>query len=166
MQVKMRAASYRDVPALTEIFNQGIEDGNATFETVPRTPLQRQHWLETIHDRRFRVYVAIAENGETVGYIALNRFTARECHRGISEISVYVRRECRNQKVGQQMLSFLSEEAKHLGFHKLVINVFAKNKIAIRSYRNSGFRKVGIWEKHALYHGEYADMLLMEKLLI
>ena len=130
MHIRMRTATFRDIPALRDIFNQGIVDGGATFETMPKTALQRQHWLTISHDDRFKVFVAVSDTGQTVGYVALNRFTARECHSGISEISVYVRRECRNQKVGQQMLVFLSEEAKKLGFHKLVINVFAKNKPA------------------------------------
>jgi len=41
----LRAATAADVPALTAIYNEGIADREATFETRPRTTADVVEWL-------------------------------------------------------------------------------------------------------------------------
>jgi phosphinothricin acetyltransferase len=41
-----RPAVVADVPAITEIYNEGIADRIATFETEPRTTDQVAAWLD------------------------------------------------------------------------------------------------------------------------
>jgi L-amino acid N-acyltransferase YncA len=51
-----RPAVREDTAAITEIYNQGIEDRIATFETEPRSTADIAPWFEHAH-----AFVAVAE---------------------------------------------------------------------------------------------------------
>lgn len=59
-----RRATEDDVPAITRIYNEGIEDRVATLETEPRTEDERLKWLRG-HGDRYPVFVAV--RGRTDG---------------------------------------------------------------------------------------------------
>jgi len=59
-----RPARREDAAAVTEIYNQGIEDRIATFETRPRAVSDILPWF----DRAYAFVVVADEAGEVVGY--------------------------------------------------------------------------------------------------
>ena len=54
-----RAANLKDIPRITEIYNQGIEDRVATFETRRRDVPEMAAWLT---DREDRYLVVVIED--------------------------------------------------------------------------------------------------------
>src|SRR6266446_4472853 len=58
--LRTRPATVNDAAAIAEIYNQGIAERVATFETEPRTPAQIVDWFKTGH------LVVVAES-ETAG---------------------------------------------------------------------------------------------------
>lgn len=58
----VRRAAQLDVPAITRIYNQGIEEGT-TFETELRTEAQQQTWLENHRDRYLAIVAASRRSG-------------------------------------------------------------------------------------------------------
>ena len=58
-KVRTRAATVADAAAIAEIYNQGIGDRIATFETEPRVAADIALWFEPRH------LVVVAETGET-----------------------------------------------------------------------------------------------------
>jgi len=91
-----RAAVASDAAAITRIYNQGIEEGTATFETRPRTEADVRAWLGL----RFPVVVVEAD-GEVVAFASTSEYRPRECYAGIAEFSVYVDRARRGRRPGQ-----------------------------------------------------------------
>ena len=66
----VRLARLEDVPAITAIYNQGIEERNATFETEPRTVEQVTAQL-TEKGERYPTVVIVYERAYsylTVGF--------------------------------------------------------------------------------------------------
>ena len=47
--LRTRAANLEDAVAIAEIYNQGIANRVATFETEPRTPAQIAEWFKAGH---------------------------------------------------------------------------------------------------------------------
>ena len=62
----IRTASVDDAAAIAEIYNQGIEDRVATYETKRRSAEDQQAWLQAIAGRYPAVVAQI--DGEIVGW--------------------------------------------------------------------------------------------------
>ena len=64
--VQVRNATLDDAPAIAEIYNQGIEDRIATYETEPRSAKEQRAWLRAVADRYPTVVAQI--DGKIVGW--------------------------------------------------------------------------------------------------
>jgi len=162
-RVRTRAATPADAAAIAEIYNQGIADRVATYETEPRSAEERQAWLEALGGR-YPAVVAEADD-RVVGWAAAGAYRARACYRGIGEFSVYVHRDWRGHGVGDRLLAALIDEAERLGFWKLVSRIFLFNEASRALCRKHGFREVGIYEKHAKLDGRWLDVVIVERLI-
>jgi L-amino acid N-acyltransferase YncA len=162
--LSVRDATPEDAEAIARIYNQGIEDGNATLETALRTPEERRQWL-TARGPRHPVIVAVREGGEVVGWASLNQFNPRAAYDHVTDISVYVAREWRGTGVGRVLLPALEERARQIGYHKLVLAGFPWNTPGMRLYERCGFTTVGIYHEQGQLGGRWVDVILMEKIL-
>jgi phosphinothricin acetyltransferase len=161
--VQIRAATEADAAAIAEIYNQGIEDRVATFETALRTAEDRRTWLRSIAGR----YPAIVADFEAqvIGWAGAGSYRTRECYRGIGEFSVYVRRDWRGRHIGDLLLPALIAEAEQLGIWKLLSRIFLFNEASRALCRKHGFREVGIYEKHGKLDGQWLDVVIVERLI-
>lgn len=155
-----RPAATADVAAIVEIYNQGIADRTATFETRPRSAADVEPWI----GRRHPLMVA-EEQGVLSGFAVTFPYSARECYAGVAEFSIYVRREARGRGVGRAVMQALMEEARRRGFHKLLSRVFPENQASLQLLRRLGFREVGIYRNHARLDGRWKDVVIVECLL-
>jgi len=160
----IRAAIADDAGAIAEIYNQGIEDRVATYETRPRSAGDQQAWLRAIAGR-YPAVVAQVEN-EIVGWAGAEPYRSRECYWGIGEFSMYVHREWRRRGVGDVLLAGLISEAERLGLWKLVSRIFPFNEASRALCRKHGFREVGVYEKHARLDGRWLDVVIVERLIL
>jgi len=161
--VQVRNATLDDAAAIAEIYNQGIEDRIATYETEPRSAEEQQAWLRAIADHYPAVVAQI--DGEIVGWAGAGPYRARECYRGIGEFSMYVRRDWRGRSVGDLMLAALISEAERLGLWKLLSRIFPFNAASRALCRKHGFREVGVYKKHARLDGRWLDVVIVERLI-
>ena len=166
MPVKVRKATTEDVPAITEIFNQGIEAGVATLETRIQKESDIMSWMEN-RDPRYMVLVAEDDaTGDVCGYVSLNKFNFKSAYTGVADLSIYIGKNCRGQGIGHILLENLAEEAKKEGFYKLVLNVISKNTKALKFYEGLGYSLVGVYKDQGILNGEWVDAIIMEKFLI
>jgi L-amino acid N-acyltransferase YncA len=159
----IRPAVSADAESICRIYNQGIEDRQATLETVPRTPDERRAWLA---GRSPRHPVLVAERGGAiVGWASLNPFNPRACYDHVGDFSLYVERAARGSGVGRRLLEALIARARELGYHKLVLAAFPYNAAGCALYARCGFRTVGIYREQGMLDGKWVDTILMEQLL-
>lgn len=158
--VLTRAAMPADAAAIAEIYNQGIADRIATFETRLRTAEEVAGWFGD----RFPIVVTII-NDQIVAFAATFPYRARECYAGIAEFSVYVAREWRGRGIGRLTMLALIEAATSAGFWKLLSRVFVENTASRAMLASVGFREVGIYEKHAQLDGRWRDVVIVERLI-
>ena len=160
-----RPASPADAEAITEIYNQGIEDRIGTFETEPRTVGQVLAWFEATGLLGHYPIVVTEDEGRIVAYAATSAYHSRACYRGIAEFSVYVARDRRAQGAGRAALTGLIEAATKAGFWKLLSRVFVENTASRALLARVGFREVGVYEKHAQLDGVWRDCVIVERLI-
>lgn len=161
--ISVRRAALGDVGAITKIYNQGIEDRVATLETELRTPDERREWL-TSRGERHPVLVA-ERNGQVIAWASLNRFNPRPAYDHVADVSIYVERGARGKGVGRVLLPRLIEEARRIGYHKMVLAAFPTNERGMQLYEAMGFRRVGTYREQGLLDGRWVDVIVMEQIL-
>ena len=161
--IRIRTASVEDAAAIVEIYNQGIEDRVATFETALRSAEDQRAWLQAIAGRYPAVVAQI--DGEIIGWAGAGPYRDRECYRGIGEFSMYVRRDWKRRGVGDLLVAALINEAERLGLWKLLSRIFPFNEASRALCRKHGFREVGVYEKHAPLDGRWLDVVIVERLI-
>ncbi len=158
--MRARAANTGDAAPIARIYNAGIEDRIATFETRRRSPEEVRAWCAGAYP-----IVVVEEDGAVVSFASASAYRPRECYAGIAEFSVYVAREARGRGAGRLAMAALIEEAEGAGFWKLVSRVFVENAPSRKLLASLGFREVGTYEKHARLDGEWKDVVVVERLL-
>jgi phosphinothricin acetyltransferase len=149
--------------AIAEIYNQGIEDRIATYETRRRSAEDQRAWLQAIGGSYPAVVAQI--DAEIIGWAGAGPYRDRECYRGIGEFSMYVHRDWRRRGVGDLLLGGLIGEAEQLGLWKLLSRIFLFNEASRALCRKHGFREVGVYEKHARLDGLWLDVVIVERLI-
>ncbi|HXH02946.1 MAG TPA: arsinothricin resistance N-acetyltransferase ArsN1 family A [Candidatus Competibacteraceae bacterium] len=157
---RVRAAYRSDTAAIAAIYNQGIAERSATFETAPRTAADVEPWFDGAHP-----IVVSERDGRVLGFAATSTYRPRDCYRGVAEFSVYVDHDWRGLGVGRQVLAALLEASRLAGYWKLVSRVFPENRASLGLLEALGFRQVGRYQRHAQLDGEWRDVVIVERLL-
>ncbi len=160
MTLQARPATLADSEAIARIYNEGIEDRVATFETRPRTADDIRAWFDGRHP-----VVVVEAAGEVAAFAATSAYRQRECYAGIAEFSVYVARAGRGQGAGRLAMQALIEAAGTAGFWKLLSRIFPENTASLKLCQSVGFRQVGVYEKHGQLDGVWRDVVIVEKLI-
>jgi L-amino acid N-acyltransferase YncA len=158
--VHARPATAADAPAIARIYNEGIEDRVATFETRLRSAADVAAWLDGVHP-----VVVVEHDGGVLAFAAASCYRSRDCYSGIAEFSVYVARAARRRGAGRVAMEALIDAAQAAGFWKLVSRVIVENDPSRSLLRSLGFREVGTYERHAKLDGQWRDVVIVEKLL-
>jgi phosphinothricin acetyltransferase len=158
-----RLASVEDAAAITRIYNEGIADRIATFETEPRSAEQMAEQLREKGDRY--PTVVVERDGEVIAWAGCGNYRSRPCYAGIAEHSVYVAREARGAGAGLVALQALFAAAEERGFWKLLSRIFPENVASLALHRKAGFSEVGVYRRHGKLDGEWRDCVIVEKLL-
>ena len=156
----VRSAVHGDAPAVAAIYNEGIADRIATFETRERTAAEVIPWL----DDGLPFLVATLE-GELVGFARVAPYSDRCVYAGVGEHAVYVARAVRGSGIGRRLLDEVCLAAEAAGLYKLTSRIFADNASSIAAHRAAGFDVVGVQRRHGRLDGEWKDCVLVERLL-
>ena len=155
-----RLATPSDAAPIARIYNQGIEDRNATFETRLRSEADVTAWFDGRHP-----IVVVEEGAQVIAFAATFSYRPRECYAGIAELSLYVERCARGRGAGRLAMIELLRATEQAGFWKLVSRIFPENAASRAVARSLGFREVGIHEKHGRLDGVWRDVVIVERLI-
>jgi L-amino acid N-acyltransferase YncA len=157
MGVTVSAMTPEDGPEILAIYQEGIESGQATFET--QTPTWEQ-W--DAHHHPFARFVARCD-GNVVGWAALTPVSRRSCYAGVADVSIYVAAGCRGRGVGRLLLEALIAESERHGIWTLQGATFPENEASLRLQRACGFREVGRRTRIGQLNGVWRDTVLTER---
>ncbi|MBC7382186.1 MAG: N-acetyltransferase [Bacteroidia bacterium] len=160
-EIAIRPASIVDIAAITEIYNEAVINGVATFDTEVKSIENRIEWLKQ-HDATHPVLVACINN-EVVAWASLSRWSDRSAYDGTVEVSVYVHQNHRAKGIGSYLFENLIHLAHNLGLHYLMSRISQGNETSVRLHERNGFKKVGIMHEVGYKFGQYLDVTIMEK---
>jgi L-amino acid N-acyltransferase YncA len=156
----VRSAMPEDAAALAAIYNEGIADRVATFETRPRTAEEARAWT----GGRLPCVVAVRD-GAVVGFARVAPYSDREAYAGVGDHGVYVTRAARGDGIGRRLLDEVCLAAEAVGIHKLTSRIFSDNAASIAAHEAAGFVVVGVQRRHGRLDGEWKDCVVVERLL-
>lgn len=155
-----RLAVEGDIPDILAIYNRGIDERIATFETDHRNESDIEKWFDGIHP------VCVCEQDNAIiAFAASFPYSSRTCYSGVAEFSVYVSGEYRGRGAGKTVMNYLTEMCRSAGIWKLVSRIFPENIPSRALMKSLGFREVGIYEKHARLDGLWKDTVIVELLI-
>lgn len=155
--ITIRDLQADDWPAVRTIYQEGIDTGNATFET---SPPEWQTWDKSHRpDCRF-----VAESdGRMEGWAALTQVSGRCVYAGVAEVSVYIAQAGRGKGIGTQLLNQLISASEAAGIWTLQAGIFPENAASLHLYEKAGFRLVGRRERIGKMQDVWRDTVLLER---
>ena len=156
----IRSAQTRDLKSVVEIYNAGIAERVATFETAPRTTGDVTSWVED-----GQPFIVATSDNEVVGWARAGAYSDRCVYHGVGEHAVYVHPNARGRGLGRTLLIELCAEAERRGLYKLTSRVFTDNEPSRAAHRAAGFEEVGIQRCHGKLDGQWKDCVVVERLL-
>jgi phosphinothricin acetyltransferase len=155
MRIEMMTVAH--AAAVLAIYQAGIDEGNATFET--QAPSWPEFDAARLPDHRF---VALDDHGHTLGWVAVSAVSTRPVYAGVVEHSVYVAPDARGQGLGRALLDALIASTTDAGIWTIQSGIFPENAASAALHRAAGFRQVGRRERIGQHHGRWRDVILIE----
>jgi phosphinothricin acetyltransferase len=155
--LRVDALEPDDWPAVAEIYREGIEDGDATFEVVVPS------WTEWGASHLAQPRLVARSSRDVAGWAALAPVSPRPAYRGVAWDSVYVARSARGHGVGRLLLERLVADSEAAGIWTIQAGVFPENAASLAVHQRCGFRIVGIRERLGRHNGRWRDVVLLER---
>ncbi|MGD2132069.1 MAG: GNAT family N-acetyltransferase [Maricaulaceae bacterium] len=160
--IAIREMTDADGAAVLAIYDQGIQGGNATFES--EVPLWEYWSAARLPAPRL---VAVADE-EVAGWAALSAYSSRPVYRGVAEVGVYVADAAQGRGTGKALLARLVADSEAAGFWTLQAGIFPENVASLAVHEQCGFVRVGVRAQIGLakigpYAGRWRDVVLLER---
>jgi phosphinothricin acetyltransferase len=148
-----------DAAQVLAIYQAGLDDGEASFET--QAPTWEEFDASRLPGHR---HVAVDEaSGEVLGWAAAVPVSDRCVYQGVVEHSVYVAPAARGRGVGAALLGALIGSTEAAGIWTIQSGIFPENAASLRLHQRAGFRVVGIRERLGRHHSRWRDVVLLER---
>jgi phosphinothricin acetyltransferase len=157
MEWTIEAMQDSDWAAVREIYREGIETGNATFQTAA------PEWAEWDANHLRHSRLVARQEGSIGGWAALSAVSRRECYSGVAEVSIYIAEAHRGQGLGRRLLAALIAESEAHGMWTLQAGIFPENRGSIALHARLGFREVGVRERIGQRDGRWRNTVLLER---
>ncbi|MER5334599.1 N-acetyltransferase family protein [Micromonospora sp. NPDC002717] len=155
--ITVRPLTPQDAERILAIYQAGLDEGDASFETV--APTWAAFDAGKLDDHRF-----VAVDGDTVvGWVAVSPTSTRAVYAGVVEHSVYVDPTARGRGAARMLLDALVASTEAAGIWTIQSGVFAENTASLALHERAGFRVVGIRERVGRHHGRWRDVVLLER---
>ena len=155
--IKIRPFVKSDFPSVKDIYQQGIDTGDATFQEQAKG---YDDWNESLLPN---CRLVAENNGQVIGWAALSSASNRCVYSGIAEVSVYVSSNSQGSGVGNSLLDALIKASEEEGIWTLQAGIFPENKASIHIHSKNGFKVLGIREKLGQMNGIWRDIVFMER---
>ncbi|MEU2026995.1 N-acetyltransferase family protein [Streptomyces sp. NPDC016469] len=147
-----------DAQQVLAIYQSGIDEGNATFETA--APSWEAFDRSRLTSHRL---VARTPDAGVIGWIAVSAVSARAAYAGVVEHSVYVHPAARGQGIARALLHTLIASTEAAGIWTIQSGIFPENTASLALHQQAGFRVIGTRERVGRLHGMWRDVQLIER---
>ena len=162
MKPDIRKAVLADVPAITEIYNEAILTTAATFDTEPKTVIDRKKWFKA-HGPRNPVIVAEIV-GVVIGWASLSEWSTSCAYADTVELSLYIKEIFRNRGIGKLLMQAVLGEGKKAGLHTVISRITGGNDVSINLHHQFDFKDIGVMKEVGNKFGTLLDVYMLQKM--
>jgi 2-haloacid dehalogenase len=163
--IDVRAGSTADLAELTDIYNHYVTNTAATFDIAPLGSSQRRTWFEEYAgDGPHRLLVATRAD-RVAGYATSGRLRSRPAYDRSIEVTVYLHPEEVGRGIGSLLYQQLFAELRGQDLHRAYAAIAQPNPASVALHRRFGFDEVGTLHEVGRKHGQWWDVLWMERAL-
>ncbi|MFD9502314.1 GNAT family N-acetyltransferase [Streptomyces sp. NPDC060035] len=156
--LRIEVLRAEDAEQVLAIYQAGIEEGNATFET--NAPSWAEFDAAKLPAHRFG---AFGGDGSLLGWVAATKVSDRCAYAGVVEHSVYVHAAARGRGVARGLLNALIASTEAAGIWTIQSGIFPENTASLAVHARAGFRIIGTRERIGRHHGAWRDVVLLER---
>lgn len=157
--VLIRPMEVGDAGPVLAIYQAGLDAGQSSFEVT--APAWEEFDAAKLPAHR---HVAVdAGTGEVLGWAAVIAVSDRCVYAGVVEHSVYVHPGHQRRGIGAALLAALISSTEAAGIWTIQSGVFPENTGSLRLHEQAGFRVVGTRERIGRHHGQWRDVVLIER---
>ncbi len=165
MQMALRDAEPKDIPAILALYNLAVRKTTAAWTNQEETLDDRINWFEARRDAEWPVVVAVDFEDNVVGFASYGPFRPREGYRKTVEHTVYVDPAAQGTGIGIKLLQNLIERAQAQGVHVIVGVVDGDNVASIALHKKLGFEISGRLPEAGTKFGRWLDLVFMSKVV-
>lgn len=149
----IRKAERKDIQALLDIYNYEVLNGIATFDIDCKTIDEWNNWF----DEHSEPYIILVSEIEWIiaGYASLSSYRKKQAYASCAELSIYVNKEYRNQKVASKLMENILEYASKNHFHTIVSIITSGNTISEHLHKKYHFEYCGTMKEIGYKMNQY-----------
>jgi L-amino acid N-acyltransferase YncA len=165
--IEITAMTPAHAAAVLDIYQAGIDEGDATFET--RAPGWSAFVAGKLPGHRLVAVTTARAAGTSrsgasvLGWAAVSPVSSRSVYAGVVEHSVYVHAAARGRGIGRRLLEALIASTEAAGIWTIQSGIFPENTASLALHEAAGFRVVGTRERVGRHHGRWRDVVLIER---
>jgi L-amino acid N-acyltransferase YncA len=161
----IRPTLAADLPAITEIYEQAVRFGTATFELIPPDLPEMTRRFQVLMEGGFPYFSATLE-GDVIGYAYAGAYRPRPAYRFTVENSVYLQPSSHRRGVGLQLLQRLIAECEARGYRQMIAVIGdSANAGSIGVHTKCGFQMIGTHPNVGFKFGRWLDTVMMQRAL-
>jgi len=149
----IRKVIKQDIPQITNIYNQAVEAGQKTADTILASDSEMNRWLENHMSTNYPVWVA-EEKKSIIGYLSISAHRpGRYALRHTAEVSYYVHFDYHRTGVASLLMEHTLGQCRTLEIKTLFAILLENNLASIGLLKKFGFKKWGTLPRVADFNG-------------
>ena len=167
INMEIREAKTDDAEEMISYLNivggesDNLMHGSDGFK-VPVEAVKRR--IQASHDADNSVILIALAGGKIIARAELYGYPDARLHHN-AKLSISVRKDYWNMKIGTMLMTEIIERAKNMNLHNIELEVVADNNAAIALYHKMGFSDVGVYKNWWFANNAYSDAIVMQKCL-
>lgn len=161
----IRDCREADLPDITAIYADAVENGTASFELAPPDLAEMASRRATLVGGGYPYLVAEVD-GVVAGYAYAGAYRPRPAYGATVEDSIYIRPEMQGRGIGTALLEQLIDAAARQGYRQMVAVIGDRENHGSRAlHARLGFVLTGTLRSVGWKHGRWLDCVLMQRSL-
>lgn len=158
----IRDARRDDIPAITDIYEESVRNGVASYELTPPDRTEMESRFAAITGQGYPYIAAEDGDGHLLGYAYASAFRTRPAYRWLVENSIYLAPDMRGRGIGRALLDELVKRCTELGFRQMIAVIGGAHPASVGVHKAAGFAECGRMTATGFKHGRWLDTVLMQ----
>ena len=164
MKTNIRIANKSDARFVHDVYGYYVKNTNVTFSTV--NPTVEDYEVKIKKTLAAYPFFILEVDGNACGFAYAGQIRPHEAYQWTAEATIYLTPETPKRKgLGKLLYQTLLDALREMGIQTVFGVITATNEPSIQMHVNMGFAEVGRFQRMGNKHGEWLDVVWMQKSL-